>query len=242
MTSEQISMAQLYDFVVRIVEEKIKDIKASKEEFDKLVHAIRNLARIVRKLAEAQKRTDERLQQLSLEVQRLAEAQKRTEERLQGLAEAQKRTDERLQQLSLEVQRLAEAVRNLSIAVGRLSDVVGFGLEDIARVMVPGWLERHEGIYVEDLQPKFFLVGDEEVQINLYGVGSKDGREIIVLGECKSRIYHHDVRRFVETLEKIRKVLVGKDIYAFLFGYLIHPRAEEEAKKYKIQVLATYMR
>jgi hypothetical protein len=45
-------------------------------------------------------------------------------------------------------------VKALSIQVGRLSDVVGFSLEDIARVVVPGWLLRHEGIEVESLESR----------------------------------------------------------------------------------------
>jgi len=214
MSSEQATISQIYDFVIKVVEEKVKEIKVSREEFDKLVKSVRRLTMAVRRLTRAQKKTDERLQQLSQEVQKLAS----------------------------EVKNLAVSVRNLSVAVGRLSDVVGFGLEDIARVMVPGWLERHEGIFVEDLQPKFFFVDGEEIQINLYGVGSRNTSEVVIIGECRSRIYHHDVRKFAELVEKIRPIFGGKPIFAFIFGYLIHPRAEMEAKNLGIHVLATYMR
>ena len=62
-------------------------------------------------------------------VQELAMAQKE-------LAEAQRKT---------EIQ-----VQNLARSVGKLSDNVGFGLEDIARVVLPGYLERHLGILVKE--------------------------------------------------------------------------------------------
>jgi len=60
-------------------------------------------------LAEAQKRTEQRLGELEVVVRDLAEAQKRTEQRLDDLAEAQKRTEQRLGELEVVVRDLAEA-------------------------------------------------------------------------------------------------------------------------------------
>jgi hypothetical protein len=60
-------------------------------------------------LTEAQQRTEERIEQLEGIVQTLAEAQQRTEERLGALAEAQRRTEARLERLEGVVQTLAEA-------------------------------------------------------------------------------------------------------------------------------------
>jgi hypothetical protein len=42
--------------------------------------------------------------------------------------------------------------------VRRISETLSYGLEDMARAVVPGWLHRHEGIDVEDLVRKFFTV------------------------------------------------------------------------------------
>jgi hypothetical protein len=64
--------------------------------------------RLVRELAEAQRRTEERLEGLAARVEQLAEAQRRTEERVEQLAEAQRRTEERVEQLA-EAQRRTEA-------------------------------------------------------------------------------------------------------------------------------------
>ena len=71
------------------------------------------LPRIVRELAEAQRRTEE-------QVRELAVAQKRTEERLDELAEAQKRTEEQLAILGRRVDELAEAQKR---SEARLSNV-----------------------------------------------------------------------------------------------------------------------
>ncbi len=62
------------------------------------------LPEIVRELAEAQRRTEAR-------IEALAEAQQRTEAHLSALTEAQRRTEERLEALTQRVEALAEAQR-----------------------------------------------------------------------------------------------------------------------------------
>lgn len=82
------------------------------------------LRAVVGELAEAQKRTEQR-------VNELAEAQKRAEERLSRLevavaelAEAQKRTEERLDRLENTVAQLIEAQRDLTRSLNELIRVV----------------------------------------------------------------------------------------------------------------------
>ena len=148
--------------------------------------------------------------------------------RVNSLAEAQAKTE--------------EAVKKLALEVGRLSDTIGFGLEDIARVVIPGFLYKHEGIEVSDLGRRIIIINGEEVEVNLYGEGvSKDGKEIVVIGEVKSRIYSGDVSRFDEKSGKISKMVKG-EVYRLMFGYLIHPVAEEEARRKGIKLIASYMR
>lgn len=160
-------------------------------------------------------------------VQELAEAQSRTEKRMEELAEAQKRT---------EIQ-----VQNLARNVGKLSDNVGFGLEDIARVVLPGYLERHLGISVKEFSRKFFSLNGDEVEINLYATGKRAGKRITVLGECKSRIYRREVRSFARQVEKVRGLLKG-DIQLVMFGYWIHPSASVLAKEKDLHLIASYQR
>jgi two-component sensor histidine kinase len=62
----------------------------------------RELKGVILDLAEAQKRTEQK-------VEELAEAQKRTEQKVEELAEAQKKTEQRLDSLALRVEELAEA-------------------------------------------------------------------------------------------------------------------------------------
>ena len=87
----------------------------TKEEFAEL-------KAIVADLAEAQKRTEARLDQLTETVDQLAEAQKRTETRVEELAEAQKRTEARLDELAETVDQLAEAQKRTEARVEELAE------------------------------------------------------------------------------------------------------------------------
>ncbi|MBW2079254.1 MAG: hypothetical protein JRI71_17240 [Deltaproteobacteria bacterium] len=177
------------------IEEKLKDRFPRREDFSELKS-------IVQELAQAQGRTEKRVQELGQAQKELAEAQKRTEIQVQNLA------------------------RN----VGKLSDNVGFGLEDIARVVLPGYLERHLGILVKEFSRKFFTVNSD-----------KEGKRITVLGECKSRIYRREVRSFVRQADKVRGLVKG-DILLVMFGYWIHPSASVLAEEKDLLLIASYQR
>ncbi|MEM2197422.1 MAG: hypothetical protein QW290_10110 [Sulfolobales archaeon] len=305
---------EIYDFVAKIVEDKVKDIKVSREEFEhlrrdmnehfrKLEDAVARLAEAqlrteegLKSLAEAQRRTEERLNALAEAQQRteervkalaeaqhrteeelktlaeaqkrteerlsdLAEAQKRTEERVNALAEAQKRTEERLNALA-EAQRMTEERLNslaeaqkrteeaiiklttsldaLRVEVGRLSETVGFGLEDIARVVLPRWIYASLGIKVDGLRREFVEVDGREIEINLYGEGELRGEKVIVVGEVKSRIFGSEVRVFYDN---IYAPIAGKEkakVVGVLFGYLIHPSAKKLSEELGLYVVASY--
>ncbi len=94
------------------------------------------LPAIVRDLAEAQLRTEERLEALAQRVEELAEAQKRTEERVEALAqrvealaqrveelaEAQLRTEKRLEALAQRVEELAQRMESLAQRMEELAE------------------------------------------------------------------------------------------------------------------------
>ena len=175
---------------------------------------------------------EDRIDRVEAALERLAEAQRRTEERVGALAEAQRRTE--------------EAVRQLAQAVGRLSDTVGYGLEDVAKVVLPGYLERHLGIRLsgelgEELKRQWIGPEGNEVEINLYGEGEQDGRRIVVLGEAKSRIYGREVEQFDRAIQPIAATLNEK-VVKVMVGYLIHPSASRLAAEREILLVASYQR
>jgi exonuclease VII small subunit len=182
----------------------------------------------VRALAEAQARTDERVTRLEAAVERLSHAQANTQQALKELSEA--------------VTTLAKSVEILSQQVGKLSDTVGFGLEDVARVVLPGYLWRHFGIDLkQELDRRFILVDKAEVEINLYGEGKLGDQDVVVIGECKSRIYHREVERFLQTLDLLANRF-DKKVIKVMFGFYIHPSAQRLAEANEIILVASYQR
>ena len=203
---------ELYEFIVKVVEEKVREIRVTREEFDKLRAAVEENTRAIAQLREA--------------VDRLAEAQAKSEERLTRLEKA--------------VDRLVSAVGDLRMQVGRLSEVVGFSLEDIAKALVPYWLKEVHGVTLEgDLRREFFVLEDKEVEADLYATGFKEGRVVDVVGETKSRIYGGDVLKFHrEVVEPLRKQ--GREVVAIMVGFVVHPSARKEAEERGIMVIAAY--
>jgi len=126
--------------------------------------------------------------------------------------------------------------------IGRIADTWDFGLEDIAKTVVPGWLERHEKILVQDLTRRFFGVDGEEVEVNLYGDGVRAGQTLVVIGEVKARFYGGDVEDFVRKVAKLGKVFKDKTLYKLIFGYWIHPSTEKVCRDTGITPIASYMR
>lgn len=173
------------------------------------------------------------MNELTFKVSDLAEAQKRTEERLNELAEAQKRTEGTLEKLII-------SLYNLQVEVGRLSDTIGFGLEDIAKVTLLGWLYRHLGIEIDELRREFVKINSEEIEVNLYGEGILKGEKIIIIGEVKFRIYSSEVKDFYDhTYIPIVKRVKAK-VIGILFGYLIHPSAKKLAEELGLYTIASY--
>lgn len=172
----------------------------------------------------------------------------RLEVALARLAEAQAHTEERVGRLEAAILRLAEAqartevaLQNLAQAVGRLSDTIGYGLEDIARVILPGYLERHLGIRVGELERRFVGPEGQEIEVNLYGEGEENGRRVVVLGEAKSRIYRREVEQFDHAIQPVADVLKEK-VVKVMVGYLIHPSASRLAAEKEILLVASYQR
>ncbi|MGC9189709.1 MAG: hypothetical protein ACP5GG_03205 [Conexivisphaera sp.] len=226
---------ELYDVIVRIVDDKVKDIKVTREEFDKLAAVVGQLAQRIDQLAEAQRRTEERLNQLAERVDQLAA-------KVDQLAEAQRRTEERLDRLTDRVDKLAEAVGVLNKSVSSLGETIGFGLEDIARVVLPGWLHRHLGVEMGELERRFLRIGGREYEVNLYGEGSIGGRRVVIIAEAKSRIHASDVERFNELLSGARDSMDGAEVIGVVFGYVIYPDAKERADRLGIHAVASYER
>jgi len=218
----------------------------------------------IRLLAEAQRQSVERMGRLEETMTSLAEAQKRTEEQVAALAEAQRRTEERVGRLEETMATLAEAqrrteeqvaalakaqhsteetIQQLARTVGALSDNIGFGLEDVAHVVLPGYLQRHFGIQLfgDELERRFIITDRLAIEVDLYGKGQQNGEQVVVVGECKSRIRSSQVEEFARKVAQLRSELQDK-LIPVMFGFWIHPSATEAAQRTGILLVASYQR
>jgi len=209
------TIRQIVDERIDTFKERIEEIRVERKDFDELKGEVTKLTISVDRLAEAQAETGQKVGRLEESVDKLAVAQAKTE----------------------------QAIKHLSINISGLSDTIGFGLEDIARTVVPGYLERHENIYIEELQRGFIEVDGVEREIDLFGECNRDGETILIIGEVKSRIYEGEVKKFVSNvINPIRKSEKERRIYPLMFGYVIHPSAQRLAKAEGVNLVASYQR
>jgi len=141
---------------------------------------------------------------------------------VQELAEAQKRTEEELKLLTAEHRKTREQV-------GGLSATVGYRLEDEAFKALPRLLKRDYGIVVEgDLRRRFMKDNrGREVEVNILGVGRRDGERVTIIGEGKSQLSKRDVDRFIRRrLKRFEGVFEG--IFPVLVTYMISESDVEE--------------
>jgi hypothetical protein len=185
---------------------------------------IDRLEEALTRLAQAQARTEERVTRIEQALIRLADAQARTEARVEALAQAQARTE--------------AAVLVLAQQVGRLSETIGFTLEDLAREVAPPYLAKHHGIHVEQLDRRFFSAEGEEVEVDLYGEGQQDDTTVVVIGEVRSRIYGRDVESATYRAARLRPQLSGSPVVV-LFGFVIHPSARDAAHRLHAIVISS---
>jgi len=122
--------AELYEFVIKVVDDRVREIKVTREDFNAL-------KQVVEELAQAQKKTEERLGRVEAAVEELAQAQKRTEEELCSLVREHAKTRE---------------------MVAGLSDTVGYGLENQAYKALPRLLERDFDLKIKDRLARRYIV------------------------------------------------------------------------------------
>ena len=184
-------------------------------------------------LAEAQKRTEQRLGALT-------EAQQRTEQRLEELAEAQKRTEQRVETLTEALKQLTLRVADLSVQVGGISNTIGYSLEDRSYPILKKVIQRDFGVDVERLFRKNIVYSrDRFDEINIYGEVMGDGEKVYVVGECKAQFGPNDVKKYVMLLERVGEHLGGQ-IISLVLAYHYHPEAEERLNSQGIKYYWSY--
>jgi len=170
------------------------------------------------------KRLENIVSVLADKILELAEAQKRTEQRVEELAEAQKRTEDALRQVIKKQDVMAKEL-------GGLSNSFGYFLENEAIKFLPGILKQEKGIEIQIMDRRFIVYADgKDDEINIYGEGLKEGEKVYIVGESKSQLGKKDADRFQKLILRVSGHVKGK-VYPVIITHSAHPSVEEYAKK-----------
>jgi len=244
---------ELKDIFLTLVEEleRNRQETVTKREFNELKQVVKELAdaqkrseerlsrleTVVAELAEAQKRTEQRLNEL-------AEAQKRTEQRLNELAEAQKRTEQRLNELAEAQKRTEEEIRKLTGSlkrtreeVGGLSRTVAYALENEAYRRLPPFLKERHGIDILDRMIRAEIRGEE---MNLFARARKDGQEIVLLGEAVLRLDDLSKLRKVKKKVKLASEEFDQEIVPIIVTHFARKKVFEKAREAGFLVVQSF--
>jgi chemotaxis protein histidine kinase CheA len=216
---------------------------------------VEGLAARMEELAEAQKRTEQR-------VEELAEAQKRTEQRLEGLAQAQEAMAQALASLARaqeesqrqiqalaraqeesqrQIQELTRQMVEVRRELGGLGRSMGYALENEAYRMLPAFLAEKHGIQVTERFVRTYI-GDEE--INLFGRGRRDGKEVLIVGEVKVRLEEGRREDALEQLEEkarvVQEAYPGEELLLLLVTHHAHPGILQRAQERGILVVQSF--
>ena len=165
--------------------------------------------------------------QLRAVVAELAEAQKRTEERVNELVEAQRKTEVTVGLLVEQVSALATESREVRRQLGGLSHSLGYSLENLAYRTLPAWLSTRHGLRVVEPLVRVFLAADRKRrEVNVWGVVERaDGSRLRVVGEAKAQLGEKHVSELTRLLEQTRSAWG----YAEALGVLVTHMADPEA-------------
>ena len=175
-------------------------------------------------------------------VKDLAQAQERTEERVEELAHAQRRTEERVGELAQAQRRTEVALQQLSRQVGGLSETVGGDIEDIAYIVLHDVLQREFGWQVGVLERQWQTWGKEPEEVNILGQArdpSRPDQTIYIVGEAKHNLTAKEVNRFIGQLKRAGDHLEG-EIFPVCFCYRARPEVQQKVKDAGIRLVFSY--
>ncbi len=167
-------------------------------------------------------------------VKELAEAQKRTEEKVKELAEAQKRTEAELKNLISEHRKTREQV-------GGLAHTVGYVLEDRAYRGLPELLMKDFRVEITEALKRDYVEikpGRYE-EINIIGRGKIDGRGVWIIGDCKTQLKKRDIDRFLKLLRDLKDIS-QEDIIIIAVTYQASPQVRKYANSKGIKIYFSY--
>jgi hypothetical protein len=159
----------------------------------------------------------------------------RLENIVANLAEAQERTEKRMEQL-IEVQE------SMKEELGGLGTNIGYTLENEAFKKLLELLKKDFGIQVKQRLKRTYVrdIDGKSMEVNIFGQGEKDGKEITIIGESKAQLSKKKVNHFVqENTRRLQGVYPG--IFLVMVTHMITaPGVDDYVKKKGIALYYSY--
>ena len=179
-------------------------------------------------------------------VRELAQAQQRTEQRVEELAQAQQRTEQRMEELAQQVSIVALGLTQVRSEVGGLSRSMSYALENEAYRMLPAFLSREHGLEVVNRLVRTEIAGEE---INLFGRARRNGRDVLIVGETKLQLDERRSNRREEDdalaqlarkVEAVRQSYPGLEIAPLLITHYARPSFLKRAGEQGVIVVQSF--
>lgn len=190
------------------------------------------LKAIVKDLADAQQRTEARMDEL-------AQAQNRTEAEIGKLAQAQNRTE-------ASIAAMTRAITGMAQELGGLSRSMSYSLENESYRNLPALLKTHYDITVYEKIVRLDLDGEE---INLFARGERNGQPVYLVGESKLQLdERRNSRRAAEEIldqidkkaEVVQRHYPDAEIVRVLITHYARPVVLQRAKERGVLVIQSF--
>jgi hypothetical protein len=181
------------------------------------------------------RQTEENFQKVWQTINELAEAQKRTEIRVEELAVEVKELARDIRETRKE---LHEKIDRTNTQLGGLSDSVAYALENEAYRRLPVLLKERYGIEVIDKVIRTEIAGEE---INIFAKGHRDGRDVLIVGETKLKLQSiSDLKQLNEKIKAVEKEHKGVEIVSLIITHYARPGVLERAEEKDIIIVQSY--
>ncbi|MDW8275591.1 MAG: hypothetical protein RMJ59_04320, partial [Candidatus Nitrosocaldus sp.] len=143
--------------------------------------------------------------------------------------------EERVSKIEARIAELDKSILELRSQVAGLSATLGMVVESEARRTLREYL-MDQGYRLSDVRRRMTITVDgESIEIDIYGRVSRDGMEMNVIAEAKSRVSVMDIVSLVNKAMKVERIK-GKSMKALL-GFRIDDDAYDKAKELDVMLI-----
>lgn len=149
-----------------------------------------------------------------------------TAQNIYEISETKKRIETKFKKLVRENRKIRELTDDILMSFG-------YTLENEAYKKLPDLLKQDFNILIKDKLKRQYLRDNKghEIEVNIVGKASKNGQDIIIIGESKSQLSKNDVDRFIrKKLNRLQGLF--KEIFVILITHMISgPEVEDYVKE-----------